>query len=108
MKYDTDILWDRLLKLHEQFITVDMYDIYKAAKILKDMENVYEKLKVAMEMEQDKSAKYISAIDPILEKRVIFKVINGYAISLLTGYKFKYKKDKEKEIAKNEYVKVKE
>ena len=34
--------------------------------------------------------KYISAYDPIIKQRVVHKVIKGWAISLLTGRKFKY------------------
>jgi len=33
---------------------------------------------------------YISAIDPIIKKRVLFVVIDGWAISMITGHKFKY------------------
>jgi len=33
---------------------------------------------------------YIYAFDPIIGKRVVHVVINGYAISLVTGNKFKY------------------
>lgn len=34
--------------------------------------------------------KYISAFDPTIKKRVLFIVKNGYAISIISGYKFKY------------------
>ncbi|MDA8054123.1 MAG: hypothetical protein M0Z77_00555 [Thermoplasmatales archaeon] len=34
--------------------------------------------------------KYITAYDPIIKKRVVHKVINGWAISLVTGHKFRY------------------
>lgn len=35
---------------------------------------------------------YIYAYDPIIKKRVVHVVINGWAISLVTGHKFRYKK----------------
>ena len=35
--------------------------------------------------------KYIYAFDPIIKKRVVHVVKNGYAISLVTGHKFRYK-----------------
>ena len=35
--------------------------------------------------------KYITAIDPTLKRRVLFLVKNGWAISVITGYKFSYK-----------------
>jgi len=41
-----------------------------------------------MSIEQKKQ--YISAIDPVIKKRVLFIVIDGWAISLITGHKFKY------------------
>ena len=34
--------------------------------------------------------KYITAIDPTLKRRVLFLVKNGWAISVITGYKFRY------------------
>lgn len=34
--------------------------------------------------------KYITAFDPILGKRVVHVVVNGYAVSLVTRHKFKY------------------
>ena len=37
------------------------------------------------------SDKYITAIDPTLKRRVLFLVRNGWAVSLITGYKFRYK-----------------
>jgi len=37
---------------------------------------------------------YISAIDPIIRKRVLFVLIVGWAISLITSYKFKYEGEK--------------
>jgi len=37
-----------------------------------------------------KEKQYISAIDPIINKRVLFIVVDGWAISLITGHKFKY------------------
>jgi hypothetical protein len=33
---------------------------------------------------------YISAYDPIVKERVVHKVIKGWAISLLSGHKFRY------------------
>ena len=36
-------------------------------------------------------AKYITAYDPSIRKRVLFIVRNGWAVSVITGYKFKYK-----------------
>jgi hypothetical protein len=35
--------------------------------------------------------KYITAYDPSIRKRVLFIVKNDWAISVVTGYKFKYK-----------------
>lgn len=35
--------------------------------------------------------KYITAFDPTIKKRVLFIVKNGWAISVITGYKFRYK-----------------
>jgi hypothetical protein len=37
------------------------------------------------------SDKYITAIDPRLKRRVLFLVRNGWAVSLITGYKFRFK-----------------
>jgi len=37
-----------------------------------------------------KEKKYISAIDPIIKERVLFLLKDGWAISLITGHKFKY------------------
>jgi len=37
---------------------------------------------------------YISAIDPIIKKRVLFLLKDGWAISLITGHKFKYEVEK--------------
>lgn len=36
--------------------------------------------------------KYITAYDPIIKKRVLHVVENGFAISTITGNKFKYVK----------------
>lgn len=33
---------------------------------------------------------YITAYDPTIRKRVLFIVKNGWAVSVITGYKFKY------------------
>lgn len=38
--------------------------------------------------------KYITAYDPKIRKRVLFLVKNGIAISVITGYSFKYKPKK--------------
>jgi hypothetical protein len=35
-------------------------------------------------------SKYISAYDPKIRRRILFLVKNGIAISMLTGYSFKY------------------
>ncbi|MHB1811398.1 MAG: hypothetical protein ACYCPR_03165 [Thermoplasmataceae archaeon] len=35
--------------------------------------------------------KYITAFDPIIKKRVLFIVKNGWAISVITGHKFRYR-----------------
>jgi hypothetical protein len=43
-------------------------------------------------------SKYISAYDPVTKHRVLFRVIKGYAISLVSGYKFKY--DNKKKVKK--------
>ncbi len=40
--------------------------------------------------------KYISAVDPTIRKRVLFIVHNGWAVSVVTGYKFEYKGAKKK------------
>jgi len=37
---------------------------------------------------------YITAIDPIIKKRVLFIVKDGWAISLITGHRFKYQAEK--------------
>jgi len=34
--------------------------------------------------------KYIYAYDKFLKRRTVFVVKNGYAISLVTGFKFRY------------------
>lgn len=34
--------------------------------------------------------KYITAYDPLIKRRVVFIVKNGWAISLVTGHKFWY------------------
>jgi hypothetical protein len=39
------------------------------------------------------SSKYIYAYDKILKRRTVFVVKNGYAISLVTGFKFRYNLD---------------
>jgi hypothetical protein len=36
------------------------------------------------------SNKYIYAYDKILKRRIVFVVKNDYAISLVTGFKFRY------------------
>jgi len=41
-----------------------------------------------------KGKEYISAIDPIINKRVLFIVKDGWAISLITDHKFKYEVEK--------------
>lgn len=41
-------------------------------------------------MKKSKSVKYIYAFDPVIKKRVVHVVKNGYAISLVTRHKFKY------------------
>ena len=40
--------------------------------------------------------KYITAFDPKIRKRVVFVVSNGIAVSLVTGYKFRYEPRKGK------------
>jgi len=37
---------------------------------------------------------YISAIDPIIRKRVLFVLIDGWAVSMISGYRFKYQAEK--------------
>ena len=37
-----------------------------------------------------KGKESISAIDPIINKRVLFIVKDGWGISLITGHKFEY------------------
>jgi len=49
------------------------------------------KLKTIMKQEKP-MAKYIYAYDPIIRKRVVHVVKGGYAISMVTGHKFKYVK----------------
>jgi len=39
-------------------------------------------------------AKYIYAYDPVIKKRVPHLVVNGWAISLVSGNRFKYRKGK--------------
>ena len=41
-------------------------------------------------------SKYISAYDPSLKRRVLFLVKDNWAISVISGYKFKYDKKKVK------------
>ncbi len=36
--------------------------------------------------------KYIYAFDPLIKRRVVHVVLNGWAVSLVTGHKFKYGK----------------
>lgn len=36
-------------------------------------------------------AVYITAIDPTIKRRVSFVVKRGWAVSIITGYRFKYK-----------------
>jgi hypothetical protein len=33
---------------------------------------------------------YIKAYDPTIQKRVLFIIQNGFAISTITGYRFRY------------------
>ncbi len=35
--------------------------------------------------------RYITAFDPTINRRVLFIVRNGWAISVITGYKFRYR-----------------
>ena len=37
---------------------------------------------------------YISAYDPLLKRRVLFLVRNDWAVSVISGYKFKYDRKK--------------
>ncbi len=37
-----------------------------------------------------RNPKYITAYDPIIKRRVVYVVIDGWAISLVTGHKFWY------------------
>ena len=37
---------------------------------------------------------YIYAYDPIIKKRVVHVVVDGYAISMVTGNRFRYHKTK--------------
>jgi len=43
-----------------------------------------------MTKKDTKKEKYLYAYDPIVRRRVVYVVINGWAISLLTKHKFKY------------------
>ena len=43
-------------------------------------------------------AKFISAIDPTIRTRVLFLVKNGWAVSIITGYKFKYEPSKKSDV----------
>jgi len=44
-------------------------------------------------MVREKTKKqYIYAYDPVIKKRVVHVVINGWSISLVTGHKFRYNK----------------
>lgn len=52
---------------------------------------------MAQVMKKKKNAKlkpvmYITAYDPVIKKRVLHIVENGFAISTITGNKFKYVK----------------
>lgn len=38
--------------------------------------------------------KYIYAFDPTINKRVVHKVKKGYAVSMVSGNKFKYRRKK--------------
>ena len=44
------------------------------------------------------SNKYIYAYDKILKRRTVFVVKNGYAISLVTGFKFRYGEENDKQL----------
>jgi hypothetical protein len=63
------------------------------------MESLKEKFKEIIECPNPKDAKatpeskYITAWDPKVQRRVVFIVQNGKAISLITGYTFKYEED---------------
>jgi len=39
-----------------------------------------------------KAEEYIYAYDPVIRRRVVHVIINDYAVSLITGHKFKYQK----------------
>ena len=41
---------------------------------------------------------YIYAFDPIIKRRVVHVIIDGWAISLVTGNKFRYKKGDQDEL----------
>jgi hypothetical protein len=43
-----------------------------------------------------KKPKYITAFDPIIKERVLFILKDGWAISLITGHKFRYEVKKMK------------
>ena len=45
-------------------------------------------------MAKKKIQGYIYAYDPIIQRRVVHVVVDGWAISLVTGHKFKYRKGK--------------
>lgn len=47
-------------------------------------------------MGKKKKNVYIFAYDPEIERRVVHVCRDGYAISIMTGHKFKYKPEKEK------------
>jgi hypothetical protein len=47
--------------------------------------------KLSIKRRLDTMTKYITAFDPTIKKRVLFMVKNGWAISVITGYKFRYK-----------------
>jgi predicted amidophosphoribosyltransferase len=50
---------------------------------------------------QDKEEpKYIYAEDPTIKKRTVHVIKGGYAISMVTGHKFKFTKEDERQIHK--------
>ena len=47
-------------------------------------------------MNKDKEPELVYAFDPLIKRRVVHVVIGDYAISLVTGHKFKIKKEEVK------------
>lgn len=85
--YDADMMFIRGDTL---YIVED--DYVREIDLTKEIKNF--KVKIIDDKEEPTSNFYIYALDPKIKRRCIFVVIEGYAHSLITGFKFKYKRKK--------------